>query len=228
MKSIVLRKAVRNPQHFPFLQAVRRLFGTTCPAACMGMKVKPIDQRGQSMDEIRSNLPNRLTEQELGRILAAPDCSTPAGLRDRAILELLGGAGLKVQDLLPLRVENLDLQISCVFLPQIPERVIPFGKRTRDSLMEYLLEMRKEIEDPSCLLFPGKGGKMLTRQAVWKIVKKYAQAAGVGEWVSPEDLRTSLALSLLRRGTDVHSVQSILGIKNAAMKKYLRMEWTDD
>lgn len=197
---MVLRKAERNPQHFSIYGHV-------------GGEMM--------MDEIRGISPIILTEDELVRILQAPDSNTRAGLRDRALLELLGGAGLKVQELIPLRLENIDLQISCVLLSGEPQRMIPFGKRTRESLLRYLYDMRGEAEGPSSLLFPGRGGKMLTRQAVWKIVKKYALAAGAGDWVSPEDLRTSLAVSLLRRGADVSGVQAILGVQDAAMNKYL-------
>lgn len=175
------------------------------------------------MMETRSTAVNILTEEDIVRILESPDLQTRTGVRDRAMLELLGGAGLKVREILPLRVENLDLQISCVLLPENPVRLIPFGRRTRDSLLNYLYAVREEIEGPSSLLFPGRDGKMLTRQAVWKVVKKYAGAAGLGDWVSPEDLRASLAVSLLRRGTDASSVQAILGIRDAAMARYLRM-----
>lgn len=174
------------------------------------------------MDEIRGTPPRILTEEELVRILECPDTNTRAGLRDRAILELLGGAGLKVQELAELRLENVDLQISCILLSGQPNRMIPFGKRTRESLLCYIYDMRGQMDGPSALLFPGRGGKKLTRQAVWKIVKKYAQASGAGDWVSPEDLRTSLAVSLLRRGGDPSGVQAILGIQDAAMNKYLR------
>ena len=178
------------------------------------------------MEEARGSVPNILTEEELLRILGCPDQQTRAGLRDRAILELLGGVGLKVRELLPLRLENLDLQISCVLLSEKDQsvRMIPFGKRTRDCLLQYLYAVRREVDGPSSLLFPGRDGQILTRQAVWKVVKKYAQAAGVGGWVSPEDLRKALAVSLLRRGTDASSVQEILGIRDAAMIRYLRME----
>ena len=100
--------------------------------------------------------------------------------------------------------------------------MIPFGKRTRESLLCYIYDMRGQMDGPSALLFPGRGGKKLTRQAVWKIVKKYAQASGAGDWVSPEDLRTALAVSLLRRGGDPSGVQAILGIQDAAMNKYMR------
>ena len=184
------------------------------------------------MDEIRENRKNEqraLTREELDRILNAPDPQTRAGIRDRAILELLGGAGLKVQELVPLRVENIDLQISCVLLPEnpesigscaSPERMVPFGKKTRESLMKYLYDVRREIESPSDLLFPGRSGKMITRQAVWKLVKKHALAAGIRQPVSPEDLRTALAVSLLQKGADPSTVQSLLGIRSAAMHKY--------
>ena len=174
------------------------------------------------MDEIRGTPPRILTEEELVLILECPDTNTRAGLRDRAILELLGGAGLKVQELAELRLENVDLQISCILLSGQPHRMIPFGKRTRESLLCYIYDMRGQMDGPSALLFPGRGGKKLTRQAVWKIVKKYAQASGAGDWVSPEDLRTALAVSLLRRGGDPSGGQAILGIQDAAMNKYMR------
>ena len=173
------------------------------------------------MDETSGNSPKILTEEEVLRILEAPDRQSRTGLRDRAILELFGGAGLKVGELLPLRLENLDLQISCVLLPDQQMRMIPFGRRTREVLLKYLYAVRSEVEGPSSLLFPGKDGRMLTRQAIWKIVKKYSLAAGAGDWVSPEDLRTSLAVSLLRRGADPSSVQAILGVQDGAMNKYL-------
>lgn len=174
------------------------------------------------MDKIPGEAPAILTGEEVLRILDAPDLHTNAGLRDRAILELLGGVGLKVRELVTLRLENIDLQISCVILPGRPDQMIPFGSRTRECLLRYLYEIRDEVKGPSSLLFPGRGGSMLTRQAVWKIVKKYADAAGIGFPVSPEDLRTGLAVSLLRRGVEPASVQSLLGIRGPAMKKYLR------
>ena len=110
------------------------------------------------MDEIRGTPPRILTEEELVRILECPDTNTRAGLRDRAILELLGGAGLKVQELAELRLENVDLQISCILLSGQPHRMIPFGKRTRESLLCYIYDMRSQVDGPSALLFPGRGG----------------------------------------------------------------------
>ena len=171
-----------------------------------------------------------LPEEELNRILIQPDLSTHIGLRDRAMLELLGGAGLKVQELQPLCVKNIDLQISIVILFEKSARQdrdgayirkIPFGTRTRTALLEYLFDVREQITDPDALLFPGREGGMLSRQAVWKVVKKYAQMAGIDHPVSPEDLRASLAVKLLRQGADPEVVQDLLGIGVAAMKKYL-------
>ena len=161
-----------------------------------------------------------LTKEERLRILDAPDRQSRGGIRDRAILELLGGAGLKVRELAALRIENIDLQISCILLPEGAVRMIPFGSRTRESLLNYLYDVRGEIQGPGSLLFPGRAGGQLTRQAVWKIVRKYAQSAGIERAVSPEDLRTSLAVSLLRSGTDPAAVRSLLGINRASMQKY--------
>ena len=207
---MVLRKAVRNPQHFSVYKGLSlRLNGD-------------VGRKEFFMDEIRDAVPRLLTEEQLERILQAPDPETHAGLRDRAVLEILGGAGLKVQELIPLRIENIDLQISCILLGEQKGRMIPFGKRTRECLLKYLYDIRGEVEGPSSLLFPGRGGKMLTRQAVWKIVRKYAAAAEICHPVSPEDLRTSMAVSLLRRGADSSGVQAILGINTASMNKYLQ------
>ena len=199
----MLRKAGRNPQHFSFAPP-----GKSHPASEVSMNES---QRGSEMI---------LTKEERLRILDAPDRHSHAGIRDRAILELLGGAGLKVRELAALRIENIDLQISCILLPGGAQRMIPFGSRTRESLMNYLYDVRGEVEGPGSLLFPGRGGEQLTRQAVWKIVRKYALSAGIGRGVSPEDLRTSLAVSLLRGGTDPAAVQSLLGIRRASMQKY--------
>ena len=105
------------------------------------------------MDKIPGEAPSILTGEEVLRILDAPDLHTNAGLRDRAILELLGGVGLKVRELVTLRLENIDLQISCVILPGRPDRMIPFGSRTRECLLRYLYEIvprkRRQYAHPS-------------------------------------------------------------------------------
>ena len=183
---------------------------------------------GGAMQTRKTTAARILKQSEIEEILSRPDQKTQSGIRDLAILELLAGAGLKVQEVLALRPEDLDLQISCVLLTrdgaQDDEKVrmVPFGKRTRKALFNYLYLIRGSLTGPDDLLFPGRDGKMLSRQAVWKIVKKYAAAAGIQSPVSPEDLRTALAVSLLNQGLEPEGVQEILGIRAAAMRKYLR------
>lgn len=171
-----------------------------------------------------------LSEDELNRMIALPDRKTHIGLRDRAMLELLVGAGLKVQELLSLCPGDINLQISCIILPKDCDqqdrpgksiRMIPFGMRTRTAILEYLYDIRAQIAGPDALLFSGRGGRMLTRQAVWKVVKKYAVLSGIDHPVSPEDLRASFAVLLLEQGADPAAVQDLLGISTAAMKKYI-------
>ena len=166
-----------------------------------------------------------LTHEEVGRFLDLPDAGTCIGRRDRALLSLLCDAGLKTQELLALRLENLDLQISCVLLPGQKNgkgiRMIPFGERTRSALFDYLYDIRGRAEGPLTRVFTGRNNEVLSRQAVWKLVRKYGKAAGLGENLSPEDLRASFAVGLLLKGAEPASVSRMLGIGTAAVKKYV-------
>lgn len=166
-----------------------------------------------------------LTQDMIRRIPDLPDAGTSAGKRDRALLCLLCDAGLKTQELLALKLENLDLQISCVLLPGPEEgdqvRMIPFGERTRNALLDYLYDIRGRAEGPATRLFKGRNDGMLSRQAVWKLVRKYGKAAGAGEGLSPEDLRASFAVSVLQRGGEPASLSRMMGIGTAAVKKYV-------
>ena len=166
-----------------------------------------------------------LTQEEIRRILDLPDAGTCAGRRDRVLLSLLCDAGLKTQELLDLRLENLDLQISCVLLPGQKSgekvRMVPFGERTRSALVDYLYDIRGRAEGPLTRVFTGRNNGVLSRQAVWKLVRKYGKAAGLGENLSPENLRASFAVGLLLKGAEPASVSRMLGIGNAAVKKFV-------
>lgn len=154
-----------------------------------------------------------LSLEEISAVLAAPDTSDWMGIRDKALLELLYGSGLKVSQIISLRVKNVDLQVSCVIIEgkNKEERMIPFGERARKSLLRYLSVMRKRFSGPDQILFINREGGAISRQSVWKIVRQYAKAAGVRGSVSPELLRTSLAVHLLEYGADLESVKDILG-----------------
>lgn len=159
-----------------------------------------------------------LSLEEISAILAAPDLSDWLGVRDRALLELLYGSGLKTSQIVSLRVRDIDLQVSCVIMPgrNGQERIVPFGDRARKALLRYISVMRNRFSGPDQILFISRDGDPLSRQSIWKIVKKHAESAGVRKNVSPGLLRSSLAVHLLEYGADPESVRDILGHTSAA------------
>ena len=159
-----------------------------------------------------SHLPRFLNEDEMERLLAAPDTSTEEGLRDRAILELMYAAGLRISELVGLKPADVDLDaglLSCHGKGS-KERKIPIGKSAARWLELYRAARlrRSRTHDPR--LFVNSLGAPLTRQMVWAAIKRYSTSLSL-ENVSPHTLRHSFATHLLQRGADSRSVQSLLG-----------------
>ncbi|HBT47384.1 MAG TPA: site-specific tyrosine recombinase XerD [Peptococcaceae bacterium] len=160
-------------------------------------------------------LPRVLTVQEVEMLLNQPRTKTPAGLRDKAMLELLYASGLRVSELVSLNVDQVDLQegyVRCTGKGS-RERVVPIGPVACFYLKAYLeqgrgrlLKGRKETA-----LFVNQQGKRLSRQGCWKIIKAYARAAGLPLNITPHTLRHSFATHLLENGADLRSVQELLG-----------------
>ena len=163
-----------------------------------------------------------LTLEELSRLFAAPDPRKWIGIRDRAMLELMYAAGLRAGEIPDLRISQVDLQISCVIrLSDEGERLVPFGERARKALLNYRKASRKILQDGQGFLFVSRGGSSLTRQSVWKTVRKYGRLAGIEGPVSPGDLRSSLAVHLLENGADPDSVREILDCRTPeALARY--------
>ena len=159
-----------------------------------------------------------LSLEEISAILGDPDPSDWPGARDKALLELLYGSGLKTSQILSLRVKDIDLQVSCVIMPGPggQERIVPFGDRARKALLRYISMMRNRFTGPDQILFISRDGEALSRQSIWKIVKKHAENAGIRKNVSPGLLRSSLAVHLLEYGADPESVRDIMGHTSAA------------
>jgi integrase/recombinase XerD len=160
-------------------------------------------------------LPGVLTSKEVEDLLRQPDPAQPLGNRDRAMLELLYAAGLRVSELVHLSVNDVNLQVGYVRTigKGSRERIVPIGQAARQTLKGYLEGPRRNwaLQSSNTTLFLGRGGRGMTRQGFWKILRKHVQAAGIGKRITPHTLRHSFATHLLERGADLRSVQSMLG-----------------
>jgi integrase/recombinase XerD len=159
------------------------------------------------------SLPRYLKEEEAERLLSAPDVCTDEGLRDRALLELLYAAGLRVSELVRLKPGDVNLDAGLLECQGkgSKQRKVPFGRSARKWLAEYVRVRRRLCgERDGAPLFVRAGGRALTRQWVWARLRAYASASGL-EDLTPHSLRHSFATHLLQRGADSRSVQALLG-----------------
>ncbi|MEK7335512.1 MAG: site-specific tyrosine recombinase XerD [Candidatus Binatota bacterium] len=160
-------------------------------------------------------LPYTLGRDEIQSLLNQPDPNTPLGLRDRAMIELLYATGLRVSELISLQTHlvNLEGDFLTVKGKGSKVRMVPFGRWAKDALLRYLKEVRAGLSKgrASHFLFLTRSGKALTRQGFWKLIRRYALAAGIEKRVTPHTLRHSFATHLLEGGADLRSVQSMLG-----------------
>jgi integrase/recombinase XerD len=166
--------------------------------------------------KIRRNLPGYLRLEEVERVLNQPDVKNPIGLRDRAMLEVLYSTGLRVSELIGLRVTDLDPRIGCVRCigKGDKERIVPVGKKALAIVEKYLHDARAKLlgrVPGSPALFVNRRGGRLSRVGVWKILSAYGRRAGMRVALTPHMLRHSFATHLLERGADLRSVQLMLG-----------------
>lgn len=159
-------------------------------------------------------LPEILTPQEMVRLLEQPMGDTPKELRDKAMLELLYATGIRVSELIHLKLADVNLQMGYIVCRDGggKERGVPFGKEARKALERYLKEGRGAIvEEGGEYLFANCFGKPMSRQGFWKLLKLYAGRAGIAADITPYTLRHSFAAHLIENGADVRSVQEMLG-----------------
>lgn len=167
--------------------------------------------------KIRRTLPGYLRLEEVERLLEQPDEKTALGLRDRAILEVLYSTGLRVSELISLRVSDLDAKVGCVRCigKGDKERIVPTGRKALAMVEKYLREARGQLSSrgkpSSPALFVNRRGGTLSRVGVWKILSAYGRRAGLRMAIKPHMLRHSFATHLLERGADLRSVQLMLG-----------------
>jgi len=166
--------------------------------------------------KIRRSLPGYLRLEEVERLLNQPDMKTPLGLRDRAMLEVLYSTGLRVSELIGLRVSDLDTRVGnvrCIGKGD-KERIVPVGKKALTIVEKYLRDARPRLlgkAPGSPALFVNRRGAPLSRVGVWKILSAYGRRAGMRVALTPHMLRHSFATHLLERGADLRSVQLMLG-----------------
>jgi integrase/recombinase XerD len=168
-----------------------------------------------SIPKLHQSLPDVLTKNEVGILLKQPFMHTVLGKRDIAILELLYATGLRVTELISLKINNMNMEAGYIRTigKGSKERIIPMGSKSIDSIKLYLHSARPSLlkNQKFSNLFLNGMGKPLTRQGVWKIIKNYALKAGINKTVTPHTLRHSFATHLLEGGADLRSVQIMLG-----------------
>lgn len=167
------------------------------------------------MPRIGRSLPQSLSEDEVDSLLNAPNTDEPLGHRDRAMLELLYATGLRVSELINLKLSQVNFSQGVLRIvgKGDRERLIPLNEESQNWLKEFIDGPRMEIllERQTDYLFPTRRGNRMTRQAFWHIIKRYAEKAGVRQKMSPHSLRHAFATHLLNHGADLRVVQMLLG-----------------
>lgn len=164
---------------------------------------------------VHPGLPQVLDEEEVERLLEAPDVGTPLGLRDRTMLEVLYASGLRVTELVTLTVDGVNLRQGLVRVigKGNKERLVPLGEEALDWLDRYLttarVQLMQDITRPP--LFPGRSDGFMTRQTFWHRIKYHAQVACIDKPISPHTLRHAFATHLLDHGAHLRVVQALLG-----------------
>ena len=160
-------------------------------------------------------LPDVLTIDEVKRLLDVPDPKKPSGCRDAAMLELLYAAGLRVSELITLKLQDVNLTAGYVrvFGKGAKERVVPIGQYAQEKIRTYTTGARQALlkDRISATLFVARAGKPLSRQGFWKLIKRYGLRAGLRKVITPHTLRHSFASHLLEGGADLRAVQTMLG-----------------
>ncbi|HEY4305892.1 MAG TPA: site-specific tyrosine recombinase XerD [Gemmatimonadaceae bacterium] len=179
-----------------------------------GVVVKDPSERLETPQRWRT-LPEVLTVEEIERLLAAPNLDQALAFRDRAMLELAYGAGLRVSEWITLGTKDVlfeDMLVR-VFGKGSKERLVPIGRKAIGAVATYMRELRPRLEkgEGKGVLFLNANGRPLTRMGAWKILKNHVEAAQIAKHVSPHTLRHSFATHLLEGGADLRAVQEMLG-----------------
>ncbi len=170
--------------------------------------------------KIWKRLPEYLSVREVESLIAAPDAKKPQGIRDQAMLELMYATGLRASEATTLKTGHLNFEAG--YLRVIgkgdKERVVPVGKKARESVTRYLEKVRVKWAKPEAgdILFLSKLGRKMSRQAVWDVIRRSVREAGITKKVYPHIMRHSFATHLLENGADLRVVQELLGHSDIA------------
>ena len=166
------------------------------------------------LPKIEKRMPEVLTLDKVERLLEQPQTAEPKGIRDKAMLELLYATGIRVSELISLKVSDVNLPLEYIRCgAEQKSRIIPIGSQAKAALKKYIDKGRNGLvlaEDEQ-ILFVNCNGKRMTRQGFWKIIKCYAKKAEISEDITPHMLRHSFAAHLIENGADLKSVQEMLG-----------------
>lgn len=177
-------------------------------------KISTDVSRDLKAPKIEKKIPEILTMDEVAALLEQAEGESPKEIRDKAMLELLYATGIRVTELITLKVNDVNVSMSFIMCKDAhKERMIPFGNKAKTALARYLDGVRDEmVEDKSSdVLFANCSGKPMSRQGFWKLIKHYAKKAGITADITPHTLRHSFAAHLVENGADLKSVQEMLG-----------------
>ncbi len=165
--------------------------------------------------KIKRGLPETLSLEDVEKLLSSPDESSPEGIRDKSMLEVLYATGIRVSELVELGLNdvNFDLGYIIAYGKGSKQRIVPIGEKAKIKLREYLDTSRPKLlkSRTSPHLFVTRLGRKMTRQGFWKIIKAYSRKSGLTKKISPHTLRHSFATHLLERGADLRAIQVMLG-----------------
>lgn len=169
--------------------------------------------KGIRIESDAKKSPQILSNSEIIKILSQPSGNEPKACRDRAMLEIMYATGIKVSELISLKITDVSLSIGVIRLNDKHERIIPLYPQAIKSLTHYINEVRPVVvlSPDEELLFTNMSGQALSRQGFWKIVKYYAEQAGIKKDITPYTFRHSFAAHMLENGADVHFIKDILG-----------------
>lgn len=168
------------------------------------------------LPQIEQKLPNFLSVEELDKLLGSIEVSKPQGMRDLAMFELMYASGMRISECLELNLEDIHLTMGFVrcFGKGGKERIIPLGGAAIDACKRYIENARPKLlkaTERTDALFINQRGKRLTRQGIWKLLKKHAMNAGINKEITPHVLRHTFATHLIENGADLRAVQEMLG-----------------